>query len=137
MVFLLKFTLNCTILQYHKLLLRFSFEGFMTRESLSPPPILKEQGLCRTCQFSKENFKFKFALKAFVKCVFTFTVLVWIYFIISHWTISAGFWDKMIFLPRLCFLPMYIEAIYFSVIFSEVILAFLLRDRLHWKEADQ
>lgn len=61
----------------------------------------------------------------------------WLYFIIFHWTISAGFWDKMIFLPRQCFLPIYIEAIFLSVIFPETVLAFLLRDRLNRREADQ
>lgn len=37
MAFLLKFTSNRIILQYHKLLLRFFFEGFMMRESLFSP----------------------------------------------------------------------------------------------------
>ena len=59
------------------------------------------------------------------------------YFIIFHWTISAGFWNKMIFLPRQCFLPIYIEAIFLSVIFPKTVLAFLLRDRLNRREADQ
>lgn len=59
------------------------------------------------------------------------------YFIIFHRTISAGFWNKMIFLPRQCFLPIYIEAIFLSVIFPKTVLAFLLRDRLNRREADQ
>ena len=36
-----------------------------------------------------------------------------------------------------CFLSIYIEAIFFSVIFPETILAFLPRDRLNWRETDQ
>lgn len=48
----------------------------------------------------------------------------WIYFITFHWTISVSFWNKMIFLPKQCFLPRYMQAVFFSVIFSETILAF-------------
>ena len=41
------------------------------------------------------------------------------------------------FPSQTCFLPIYIEAIFLSGILPGTILAFLLRDRLNWREADQ
>lgn len=74
MALLSQLVLKWIIPQYHKLLLRFSSEGFITRErEIISFPALRSRVYAGLKNFQKET---KFALKAFIKCTFTFIVLV-------------------------------------------------------------
>lgn len=79
-----------------------------------------------------------FAPKAFINASFTVIDLVChVGFTSLFFTNFYSLLGQEDFPSQTCFLPIYIEAIFLSVIFPETILAFLLRDRLNWREADQ